>query len=40
MTAPRSSIKEMQGWAELGQVELNARITDRLDHADDYQHPR
>jgi hypothetical protein len=27
----------MRGWSELGEAELTARITDLLDHVDDYQ---
>jgi len=34
---PLPSIEEMRGWSRLGQVELIARITDLLNHADDYQ---
>ena len=34
---PLPSIEEIQGWSRLGQVELIARITDLLDHAEDYQ---
>ena len=32
---PLPNIEGMQGWATLGEVELTARITDLLDHADE-----
>ena len=34
---PLPTIEEMQGWSDLGLVELNARITDLINHIDEYQ---